>query len=170
MVYHPSNPFAQIPQTAREQRCAIQRNIGQASARLGQFLDAAQAFEGVLAHTPDHTTALQLIVCSYALGDVDKMRRVFSTMLTLPLLRGLEEDDEEEDAEGGGAGEEGSGAGPGLRWMGEADPLRAELRQRKKHAERWGFDLGWRRTVGMRSLGSSKHASRRFAVLGWLCG
>ena len=116
----------QVPQQSRDERCAILRNIGQTSARLGQFLDAAQAFETVLANTPDHTTALQLVVCSYALGDVDKMRRVFVSMLTLPLMRGVDDEGADDMDEEGGI-EEGS-------W-GSMDPLKEELRQRKQHAE-----------------------------------
>ena len=46
--------ISQIPQTSKEVRYKIMRNIGIAFFRMGQYSDAAQSFEPVLDHTPDY--------------------------------------------------------------------------------------------------------------------
>jgi len=103
----------QIPNTAREVRFKIMKNIGHAFVHLGQYQDAMQSYETVMENAPDAATGFNLVVCFHALGDKDKMKKSFVRLLSIqPPL-----DEQEEDApvDGGDAG---------------YDSLRDELRKR----------------------------------------
>jgi intraflagellar transport protein 88 len=84
----------QIPSTGKELRFRIFRNIGNAFVKLGQFQDAIESYESVMAGSPDIQTAFNLLLCLYARGDKDKMKRHFMKMLTIP-IPGMTEDEEE---------------------------------------------------------------------------
>lgn len=84
----------QIPATGKELRWRILRNIGNAFVKMGQFQDAIESYDTVMANSPDMQTAFNLLLCLYARGDKDKMRRHFSKMLTIPVV-GMTEEDEE---------------------------------------------------------------------------
>ena len=84
----------QIPSTGKELRFRIFRNIGNAFVKLGQFQDAIESYESVMAGSPDIQTAFNLLLCQYARGDKDKMKRHFMKMLTIP-IPGMTEDEEE---------------------------------------------------------------------------
>jgi intraflagellar transport protein 88 len=53
------------------------RNIGNSFVRLGMFGDAINSFEAIMEGLPDYRTGFNLIVCYFALGDADKMRKGF---------------------------------------------------------------------------------------------
>ena len=89
----------QIPSTGKELRYRIFRNIGCAFVKMGQFQDAIDSFESVMQGSPDIQTAFNLMLCLYARGDKDKMRKHFTKMLTIP-IPGMTEEDEERMAEG----------------------------------------------------------------------
>lgn len=89
----------QIPSTGKELRFRIFRNIGNAFIRLGQFQDAVDSFESVMAGSPDIQTAFNLMLCHYARGDKEKMKRHFVKMLSIP-IPGMTEEDEEKVTEG----------------------------------------------------------------------
>ena len=89
----------QIPNSGKEVRFKIFRNIGNAFVRLGQFQDAIQSFETIMNSMPDFQSGFNLILCYFALGDAEKMKRGFTkvsvifaedenkhTQLTLQLL------------------------------------------------------------------------------------
>jgi len=82
----------QIPATGKELRFRILRNIGNAFVKLGQFQDAIESFEIVMTGTPDMQSAFNLLLCLYARGDKDKMRRHFSKMMTIT-VPGMTDDD-----------------------------------------------------------------------------
>jgi len=84
----------QIPSTGKELRYRIFRNIGNAFVKLGQFQDAIESFESVMTGSPDIQTAFNLLLCLYARGDKEKMKRHFLKMLSIP-IPGMTEDDEE---------------------------------------------------------------------------
>ena len=84
----------QIPATGKELRWRVVRNIGNSFVKLGQFQDAIESYETVMSNSPDTQTAFNLLLCLYARGDKDKMRRHYSKMLTIP-IPGMTEDDEE---------------------------------------------------------------------------
>ena len=48
----------------------IQRNIGNALVRSGQYQEAVDVYEQVMEETPDHQTTFNLLVSYYALGQV----------------------------------------------------------------------------------------------------
>lgn len=154
----------QIPNTGKEVRLKIMRNIGNAFVRLGQFQDAIQSFEAIMDGNPgflcllnkisvcprgmafrrgvlaDFQTGFNLVVCYYALGDADRMRKGFTKLLSIPPPAGEEEDvsgclavvilslaslsliQTQEDEESKEQGK---------------DSLKEELRERHKHASRF---------------------------------
>ena len=85
----------QIPNTNKEVRFKIFRNIGHAFVRLGQFQDAIQAYETIMSGDPDFQTGFNLILCYYAKGETDKMKRGFTKLLSIT-IQGVNEEDEEE--------------------------------------------------------------------------
>jgi intraflagellar transport protein 88 len=107
----------QIPATSKDLRFKIFRNIGNSFVKLGQFQDAIESFETVMGGAPDIQTAFNLLLCLYARGDKDKIRRHFTKMLTLP-VPGMTEDDIEKLAEIPDA------------TLDRVDTLREELQQR----------------------------------------
>lgn len=113
----------QIPATAKEIRFKIMKNIGLSFVRMGQYQDALQSFETVMENVPDHQTGYNLVVCAYALGDKDKMRRSFQRLVEVPPLEVQEDDDdmdEEDDA----------------RAMVGDDGLRDEIRKRQNYVHK----------------------------------
>ncbi|MEW5306044.1 MAG: hypothetical protein WDW36_008545 [Sanguina aurantia] len=140
----------QISPTAKEIRYKVMRNIGLAFVRMGQYLDALQEFSTVMDNVPDHQTGYNLVVCSYALGDREGMKRSFLRLLNVPRYETEEEQEElellaeeEEDQE---------------LVVRHADGLRDEIRKRQNYIsrvivqsaalisekiERSGFDAGY---------------------------
>merc|ERR1719502_2614645 len=122
----------QIPNTGKEIRFRIFRNIGNAFVRLGQFQDAIQSFETIMGGHPDVLTGFNLILCYYALGDAEKMRQNFSKLLSIQ-IQGMENADDDEDAEEANKkadDEEALGAA-------RVDGLRQELRRRQREANHY---------------------------------
>lgn len=114
----------QIPNSAKATRFKIRRNIGNAFVRLGQFQDAIQSFEEIMEAGPDFQTGFNLIVCYYALGDGDKMRRGFQNLIEIPIDG--KDPDHEEDSKTNDDDRD-----PTL----EDDGLNAEIRERQKKAQ-----------------------------------
>ena len=122
----------QIPNTGKEIRFRIFRNIGNAFVRLGQFQDAIQSFETIMGGHPDVLTGFNLILCYYALGDAEKMRQNFGKLLSIQ-IHGLENADEDEDAEEAHKKADDDEALGAAR----VDGLRQELRRRQKEANHY---------------------------------
>lgn len=87
----------QIPSTGKELRFRIFRNIGNAFVKLGQFQDAIESYETIMNGSPDIQTAFNLMLCLYARGDKDKMKKHFIKMLSIPIPGMTEEDEETKD-------------------------------------------------------------------------
>lgn len=121
----------QIPNTGKEIRFKIFRNIGNAFVRLGQFQDAIQSYETIMGGSPDFQTGFNLILCYYALGDADKMKRWFQKLLQIP-IQGMGEDDEEPEETK--AAEDAEAVGHARK-----DGLREELKRRQKEATHYVF-------------------------------
>jgi len=83
-----------IGTASREMRFKIMRNIGNAFVRLGQFQDGIQSYEAIMEAHGDPQTGFNLIVCYYALGNRDKMKKGFMQLLSVQEFL-----DDEEDAE-----------------------------------------------------------------------
>ena len=73
----------QIPNTGREVRYKIMRNIGNAFVRLGQFQDAIASYEQIMEGSADLQTGFNLVLCYYALGDKERQRRGFTRLLSV---------------------------------------------------------------------------------------
>jgi intraflagellar transport protein 88 len=86
--------FTVVHFAAKELRFRILRNIGNAFVRLGQFQDAIDSYELVMAGSADHHTAFNLLLCLYARGDKDKTKKHYSKMISVP-IQGMTEEDEE---------------------------------------------------------------------------
>ena len=82
----------QIPNTGREIRYKIMRNIGNSFVRLGQFQDAIASFEQIMDGSPDLQTGFNLVLCHYAAGEKERMRKAFSQLLSVREL-GMEDED-----------------------------------------------------------------------------
>ncbi|RHY96958.1 hypothetical protein DYB26_005205 [Aphanomyces astaci] len=65
----------QIPNTSKEIRFNIKKNIGSAQIKLGHYQDAATTFEDIMEGNPDFQSGFNLIICYYAIGEHEKMRR-----------------------------------------------------------------------------------------------
>ena len=131
----------------KETRAKITRNVACAFARMGQYTDAASTFEDVAdlnaavaastsvdgekRRSPDVVTLFNLVVCHYATGDAEKMRRAFLALLS---LRAYESDEEDEEGAAIDAAVS-ENALVALRETAETgDALRAELRERRRAA------------------------------------
>jgi len=118
----------QIPNTGKEIRFKIFRNIGNAFVRLGQFQDAVPSYETIMGGNPDFQTGFNLILCYLALGDSEKMKRGFSKLLSIP-IQGMGDDDEEPEESKAADDAEAVGARP--------DELRSELKRRQREANQY---------------------------------
>jgi len=116
----------QIPNTGKEIRSKIMRNIGNSFVRLGQFQDAIGSYESIMEGNADFQSGFNLIICYFALGDSDKMRRGFTQLLSIPISGMGEEEEEEEETKAAEAAEATGEKKP--------DGLRAELQERQKLA------------------------------------
>ncbi|AIN99495.1 intraflagellar transport protein IFT88, putative [Leishmania panamensis] len=88
----------ETPTAGKELRYHLCRNIANAFVKLGQYRDAANSYETVVEGNGDVNATYNLILCYYALGETEQMKRTF-TRLTNCRLTGLdsEEDFEEEE-------------------------------------------------------------------------
>uniref|UniRef100_T1IRH6 Intraflagellar transport protein 88 homolog n=1 Tax=Strigamia maritima TaxID=126957 RepID=T1IRH6_STRMM len=82
----------QVPNIQREMRLRIMHNIGSLFVRMAQYTDAVTSFEYIMNELADFKTALNLILCYYALGDREKMKKGFMKMLNIAL--DVDEDDQ----------------------------------------------------------------------------
>merc|ERR1719230_151404 len=82
----------QIPNTGREIRYKIMRNIGNAFIRLGQFQDAIASFDQIMDGSADLQTGFNLVLCYYAAGEKERMKKSFSRLLSVREL-GMEDED-----------------------------------------------------------------------------
>ncbi|KAJ3325914.1 Intraflagellar transport protein 88 [Boothiomyces sp. JEL0866] len=114
----------QISNSNRDFRFKIMRNIGNAFIKMGQFQDAITSFEAIMEGNPD----MQTVLCYFAIGDKDKMKRGFQRLVSIPPPN-IEQNDENnrifkdepiEDHE-----------------VFDEDALRAIAREKKKAAHRY---------------------------------
>jgi intraflagellar transport protein 88 len=97
--------------------------------RLGQFQDAITSYESVMKDNPDFQTGFNLILCYFALGDADKMKRGFNRLLSIP-IQGVAEDEDEEEEEKAAEAAEAVGHA-------RVDALREEMKKLQKEAEHY---------------------------------
>ncbi|KAK3914387.1 Intraflagellar transport protein 88-like protein [Frankliniella fusca] len=117
----------QVPTTHKELRIKIMHNIGVLFVKMSQFTEACSSFEFIMQEKADFHTGLDLIVCYYALGEREKMKRGFQALVEVP----LNIDDEDKYSA--------TSDDPALNLALEAirnDSLRQLERQMKQNAER----------------------------------
>ncbi|XP_041128598.1 intraflagellar transport protein 88 homolog isoform X2 [Polyodon spathula] len=81
----------QISNAHRDIRIKIMQNIGVVFVKMGQYSDAITSFEHIMSESPNIKTGFNLILCYFAVGDRDKMKKAFQKLITVPL--GVDEDD-----------------------------------------------------------------------------
>lgn len=78
----------QVPGNQKELRLKITHNIGVLFVKMGQYSDAATSFEFIMAEKgekSDIKSGLHLVLCYYALGDTEKMKKAFQYLLDVPI-------------------------------------------------------------------------------------
>ncbi|MGH0135920.1 UNVERIFIED_CONTAM: hypothetical protein FKN15_061915 [Acipenser sinensis] len=81
----------QISNAHRDMRIKIMQNIGVVFVKMGQYSDAITSFEHIMSESPNIKTGFNLILCYFATGDRDKMKKAFQKLICVPL--GIDEDD-----------------------------------------------------------------------------
>jgi intraflagellar transport protein 88 len=91
-MYHMA--LDQTPNSYKETRYRILRNIGNAFMRLGQYQDSVLSYEAIMEIKIDHQTCYNLIICYYVLGHTEKMKTCFTKMI---LVRNYDADSDDEN-------------------------------------------------------------------------
>ncbi|KAM8976486.1 intraflagellar transport protein 88 homolog [Pelodytes ibericus] len=81
----------QIPGAHKEMRIKIMQNIGVAFVKTGQYADAINSFEHIMGESPNLKAGFNLILCYFAIGDQDKMKKAFQKLIAVPL--GIDDED-----------------------------------------------------------------------------
>lgn len=66
-------------------RIKITHNIGMLFVQMGRLEEAAKSFEYVMGQRAEFKAGLHIILCYFALGHRDKMRKGFIELLMVPL-------------------------------------------------------------------------------------
>lgn len=122
----------QVPSNQKELRLRVSHNIGIVFIKMGQYSDAASNFEFIMAERADLKCGLHLVLCYYALGDTDKMKRAFQLLLEVQFVL-LEEAEQQKLSTAMMA------ASPGLQYVWDAirsDELHTAEMNRKQLAEK----------------------------------
>ncbi len=64
----------------------MRENIAATHILMGQYAEAAQAYESIMQERPNYRSGLNLLLCYHTLGQRDKTRRVFTDLLKIPFL------------------------------------------------------------------------------------
>ncbi|KAM4700279.1 intraflagellar transport protein 88 homolog isoform 2-T2 [Discoglossus pictus] len=81
----------QIPGAHKEMRIKIMQNIGVTFVKTGQYADAINSFEHIMSESPNLKSGFNLILCYFAIGDRDKMKKAFQKLIAVPL--GIDDED-----------------------------------------------------------------------------
>uniref|UniRef100_W5MY78 Intraflagellar transport protein 88 homolog n=1 Tax=Lepisosteus oculatus TaxID=7918 RepID=W5MY78_LEPOC len=81
----------QISSAHKEMRIKIMQNIGVVFVKMGQYSDAVTSFEHIMSESPNIRTGFNLILCYYATGDRERMKKAFQKLISVPL--GIDEEE-----------------------------------------------------------------------------
>lgn len=81
----------QIPNAHKEMRIKIMQNIGRVFVLMGKHSDAITSFEHIMGERPNIETGFNLILCYYAIGDRERMKKAFQKLISVPL--GIDDED-----------------------------------------------------------------------------
>lgn len=88
--------------SSREIRFRIMQNIGSSFVQLGQYQEAIESFDAIMNAYPNTQTGFNLLLCYYARGDDEKMKKAFTALLAVETVgSGSESDDEAPEVPGG---------------------------------------------------------------------
>ncbi|XP_017020872.1 intraflagellar transport protein 88 homolog [Drosophila kikkawai] len=73
-----------VPKNLSQLRLKIQENIGVLFVRMGSYSDAASSFEFIMSERADIKCGIHLLLCCYALGDVDRIKTAFRSLCDVP--------------------------------------------------------------------------------------
>uniref|UniRef100_A0A8B9G3Y9 Intraflagellar transport protein 88 homolog n=2 Tax=Amazona TaxID=12929 RepID=A0A8B9G3Y9_9PSIT len=74
----------QIPSVHKEMRIKIMENIGVAFIKTGQYTDAISSFELIMSTSPNLKTGFNLILCYFAIGNCEQMKKAFQKLIAVP--------------------------------------------------------------------------------------
>ncbi|OMJ89911.1 hypothetical protein SteCoe_7798 [Stentor coeruleus] len=112
----------QMQNIGKHMKFQIMRNIANGFVKMGQFHEAIENYENIMQGEPDHRAAYNLIICYYALGDTEKMKKTFIMLLSIEII-GTQDDDEED----------GDNKGPN-------DPLSEYIKEKRREAFKYIID------------------------------
>lgn len=75
----------QVPNNQKELRLKITHNIAILFIKLGQYSDAAASFEYIMSERPDMKSGMHLVLCYYAIGDIEKIKKAFRQLVDVQL-------------------------------------------------------------------------------------
>ncbi|KAJ7320176.1 hypothetical protein JRQ81_019687 [Phrynocephalus forsythii] len=75
----------QIASVHKEMRIKIMQNIGIAFIKTGQYTDAISSFEHIMSTSPNLKAGFNLILCHFATGDREQMKKAFQKLIAVPL-------------------------------------------------------------------------------------
>ncbi|KAM9247798.1 intraflagellar transport protein 88 homolog isoform 3-T3 [Leptosomus discolor] len=75
----------QIPSAHKEMRIKIMQNIGVAFIKTGQYVDASSSFEHIMSMAPNLKAGFNLILCYFAIGNGEQMKKAFQKLIAVPL-------------------------------------------------------------------------------------
>ncbi|KAG1960001.1 intraflagellar transport protein [Pimephales promelas] len=81
----------QISNAHNAMRIKIMQNIGVVFIHMGQYSDAITSFEYIMSENPNIKTGFNLILCYYAIGDRERMKKAFQKLICVPL--GIDDED-----------------------------------------------------------------------------
>ncbi|XP_065648615.1 intraflagellar transport protein 88 homolog isoform X2 [Hydra vulgaris] len=70
----------QIPQTHKQVRIPMMKNIAMVFVKMAQYSDALTTYEHIMTDLPDMQTGFNLLLCAYALNDKEKMKKSFQKL------------------------------------------------------------------------------------------
>lgn len=59
-------------------------NIGVAFIKTGQYIDAISSFELIMSMSPNLKTGFNLILCYFAIGNCEQMKKAFQKLIAVP--------------------------------------------------------------------------------------
>ncbi|XP_056353900.1 intraflagellar transport protein 88 homolog isoform X2 [Oenanthe melanoleuca] len=81
----------QITSSHKQMRIKIMENIGIAFIKTGQYVDAISSFEEIMSISPNLKAGFNLILCYFAVGNGEQMKKAFKNLIEVPLEVDYEE-------------------------------------------------------------------------------
>uniref|UniRef100_A0A8C3P4S4 Intraflagellar transport protein 88 homolog n=1 Tax=Cyanoderma ruficeps TaxID=181631 RepID=A0A8C3P4S4_9PASS len=75
----------QITSSHKQMRIKIMENIGVAFIKTGQYVDAISSFEEIMSISPNLKAGFNLILCYFAIGSGEQMKKAFKNLIEVPL-------------------------------------------------------------------------------------